>query len=212
EVGENVFEILIIAENGDKKDFTLTINRLKEVHFTDTQDHWANDYIKTAYRNGWFKGYSDEEFGPDNHLTRMQSASLFVRILELTESSGVPFTDINSVEAETIEELKRAYANGIVNGYPDRTFKPYADVTRAQFALMIYRTYEKVTGERFVPKEAANFPDVATYDEETKNAINMLVELGIAEGADGKFMPNDPATRAHAAKMLVNFKKVLDEA
>lgn len=210
EEGENVFDIVITTENGEEHQFTITIERLKEVNFTDTETHWANDYIKTAYRNGWFKGHTPDQFGPDNHLTRMQSASLFVRILKLTESADVPFKDIKSIEADIMEELRKAYANGIVGGYEDMTFKPYSNVTRAQFALMIYRTYEKITGTRYTPKGEANFPDISGYDEETRNAIAMLVELGIAEGSDGNFLPNNPASRAHAAKMLVNFKDVLD--
>lgn len=49
-----------------------------------------------------------------------------------------------------------------------------------------------------------------TIHEETQKAIAMLVELGIAEGDNGEFKPNNRATRAHAAKLLVNFKEVLD--
>lgn len=209
EEGENVFEIVIIAENGNEQTYLLTINRLQTVPFPDIKDHWAEEYIKEAYRNGWLKGYPNGDFGPEDNVTRIQAASLFVRILELTERSAVSFTDIQGVEDETVEELELAYANGIVNGFPDQKFKPYQAVTRAQLALMIYRSYEKMTGTFYEPKQPANFPDITHNDEETQNAIAMLVELGIAEGSEGKFLPNDDTTRAHVAKMLVNYDEVL---
>ncbi|WP_161956455.1 cadherin-like beta sandwich domain-containing protein [Metasolibacillus fluoroglycofenilyticus] len=207
--GENTIEIVVHAEDGKEKVYTLMIKRLKVAPFSDINGHWAEEYIKEAYRNGWFKGYPNGDFGPDNHVTRMQAASLIVRVLRLTERSTVSFTDIHGIELETLEELERAYANGVIHGFSDETFKPNADVTRAQLALMIYRSYEKMTGMAYEPKQQANFPDIALYDEETQKAIAMLVELGIAEGSGGMFLPKNQATRAHAAKMLVNYKKIL---
>lgn len=210
EEGENTIELVVRAENGEEKRYVLTINRLKIIPFPDIENHWAKDYIKTSYRNGWFKGYSNGDFGPENHVTRMQIASLFVRILGLTERAAIPFTDIHRIEAVTLEELEKAYANGVVNGFTDETFKPYQAVTRAQLARMMYRSFEKVTGAPYQPKQLADIPDIHRYDQETQDAIAMLVELGIAEGSEGNFLPNNRAKRAHAAKMLVNFKEVLD--
>lgn len=147
---------------------------------------------------------------PKMMLRVMQIASLFVRILGLTGRVEVPFPDIHRFEAETLEELEKAYATGVVNGFLDGTFKPHQAVTRAQLARMMYRSFEKMTGEPYQPKQLADFPDIYRYDQETQDAISMLVELGIAEGSEGNFLPNNHATRAHAAKMLVNFKEVLD--
>lgn len=183
----------------------------KEAPFSDVATHWEKMNIITAYENGWFNGYEDGEFKPNDPVTRIQSASLFTRILGLTERKEVPFTDVRTIEAETKEELEQAYANGVINGYEDNTFKPYQKVTRAQLALMIYRSYEIVTGTPYEPKQAADFPDIGGYNEETKTAIAMLKELDIISGNEkGEFNPGSQASRAHAAKMLVNYKEVLD--
>ncbi|MFJ7952516.1 S-layer homology domain-containing protein [Lysinibacillus sp. NPDC096418] len=48
-------------------------------------------------------------------------------------------------------------------------------------------------------------------DEETKEAIFMLHELGVADGSEGNFVPGKPITRAQAAKILVNTTKILDQ-
>jgi|GEM_PF-6432258 len=182
---------------------------LEEVPFTDIAGHWAEGDIKKSYWEKLFYGYPDKTFRPDDQISRMEITSVLVRLLELDEQRQVPFVDVQLIGNEAMKELEKAYANGLIKGYSDQTFKPYEEVTRAHLALIFYRTYEKVNGTPYKPKPLAYFSDLAGYDQETQNAIAMLVELKIAEGSDGKFMPNDQATRAEAATMLVKFKEVL---
>ena len=70
---------------------------------------------------------------------------------------------------------------------------------------MLTRTYELVKGKQYVATELAPFTDIGNLDAETKNAITMLYIFKIADGSDGKYMPNDPTTRGQAAKIFVNF-------
>ena len=207
--GKNIFEIMIFAENGDKQTYALSVNRLDKVPFTDIAGHWAEGYIKKTYWDKMFYGYSDQTFRPDNPISRMEVTSVLVRLLQLDERKKVPFTDVQSLGKDAMEELEKAYANGVVKGYPDQTFKSYADVTRAHLALIFYRTYEKVNGTPYQPRQLAFFPDITGYDQEMQHAIAMLVELQIAEGSGGNFMPNEQATRAQVAKMLVYLKEEL---
>ncbi|GAA0377773.1 leucine-rich repeat protein [Bacillus horti] len=207
--GKNIFDIVIIAENGAEQAYTIILNQLEKVPFTDIAGHWAEGYIKKTYWGKMFYGYSDKTFRPDDQISRMEVTSVLVRLLELDEQKQVPFIDVQSIGKDAMKELEKAYTNGMVKGYLDQTFKPYADVTRAHLALIFYRTYEKLNRTPYKPKQLTYFPDIAGYDQETQNAIAMLVELKIAEGSGGKFMPNDQVTRAQAAKMLVNFKEVL---
>ena len=182
----------------------------KKVPFEDTENHWAKDFIEEAYLNDWFKGYSDTKFGPDKNLTRIQTASLFTRVLNLKDYKAVSFKDIKGIEASTIKELEAAFAANIIRGYEDNTFKPYQEISRAHIALMVSRVYEQATGQAYKPDEATSFPDIGHYDKETQDAILMLKELGIVDGdEDGNFNPGDTTTRAHAAKMLINLNQVL---
>ncbi|QNK60334.1 leucine-rich repeat protein [Paenibacillus sp. PAMC21692] len=207
--GKNMIDIVIFAENGDEKTYSITVNRLAKVPFTDIAGHWAESYIKKTYWERLFYGYSDQSFRPDEPISRMEVTSLFVRLLELDEQKQVPFSDVQSIGKDSMEELEKAYAIGMVKGYPDQTFNPFADVSRAHLALIFYRTYDKVNGTPYEPRQLAYFSDTAGYDQETQNAIAMLVEIKIAEGSDGNFRPDDQATRAQAAKMFVKFKEVL---
>ena len=70
---------------------------------------------------------------------------------------------------------------------------------------MLTRTYKVATGNQYVATELAPFTDIGNLDTETKNAISMLYTFKIADGSNGKYMPNDPTTRGQAAKIFVNF-------
>uniref|UniRef100_UPI00187D63DF S-layer homology domain-containing protein n=1 Tax=Metasolibacillus meyeri TaxID=1071052 RepID=UPI00187D63DF len=120
-----------------------------------------------------------------------------------------PFSDVGNYAAATQAEIAAIFAAGIAKG-TDGKYMPSGEITRAQLALMLYRAYEYATGEKYVPQGNATFADLGKYNEETLVAIAMLQELGIASGDQGKFMPTAQATRAHAAKMVIEFLEVID--
>ncbi len=178
--------------------------------FSDIQEHWAASYIQKAAALGMIKGYEDGTFKPNAGLTRSQAVSLIVRGLGLTTDEAAPFTDISKYAAETQAEIAAAYKYGIVKGN-DGAFRPSDKVTRAQLALMIQRAYEAKTGKKYEVTNQAPFSDFGGYDQETINAISMLHELKIVDGNNGQFLPTQPTTRAHIAKMLVNFIEGLEK-
>jgi len=50
--------------------------------FTDiAPQHWAVDYINSAYSRGWILGYGDSTFRPDNAITRAETITLINRVL-----------------------------------------------------------------------------------------------------------------------------------
>ena len=54
-----------------------------DIDFSDfDSSHWAYDTVRKAVRKEYIKGYPDETFKPDNHITRAESVSLVNRILE----------------------------------------------------------------------------------------------------------------------------------
>jgi len=172
--------------------------------FTDIDNHWAKSFIEQAVEAGIVKGYADGTFKPEKALSRAEAASLLVRVLGLTADQAAPFTDIQQYNENTQAEIAAAYQFGIVKG-SNGLFKPGEQVTRAHLALMVKRAYELVTGAPYTSSETAPYSDIAGLDAETKTAISMLHQFSIVDGADGKFMPNAPTTRAQAAKIFVNY-------
>ncbi|MFJ7841539.1 S-layer homology domain-containing protein [Lysinibacillus sphaericus] len=196
------------AGNESVQSPTATFTTGSKVQFLDIENHWAKEFIQKAAERGMMKGYADGTFRPEQNITRAQAAAMLVRSLGLTTTSKAPFTDIASYDAETQSEIAAAYAHGLVKG-ADGKFNPSQPITRAQLALMMNRAYEKQFNQTYVVKNQTPFTDITSYNDETKNAITMLYELGIVAGSEGRFSPEAPTKRSHAAKILVNFSERL---
>ncbi|TEB13890.1 Cellulosome-anchoring protein precursor [Pelotomaculum sp. FP] len=109
--------------------------------FADTQEHWAKDSISTASFQGIVDGYSDAAFGPDDPVTREQAAVMVVKAAKLAAplSNGTSFTDSAEISGWAAGAVAVATQNGVINGYPDNTFRPKADTTRAEAVTIIVK-------------------------------------------------------------------------
>ncbi|WP_141505310.1 InlB B-repeat-containing protein [Paenibacillus luteus] len=106
------------------------------------------------------------------------------------------FTDIAGHWAEA--SIKDAVQRGIVLGYTDGTFRPHAQITRAEFATMLAGALQlKVEGT------ALAFTDEAEIAAWAKTAIAHTVAAGITVGyADGSFRPSASISRAELTVMI----------
>lgn len=109
----------------------------------------------------------------------------------------VSFNDLDNAEwaKETIVEWVE---RGLISGYEDGTFRPNQEVTRAEYAKMIFNAYELETDGK------KDFTDILEsdwhYEIITKKAF-----LGYINGyPDGTFRPDSPITRAEAATIIFN--------
>lgn len=65
-------------------------------------DHWAVEYIKTAVENGWFVGYLDGTFRPNNTITLEEAATVALRLLGYTSedlAGSYPTAQLSKFEA-----------------------------------------------------------------------------------------------------------------
>lgn len=106
--------------------------------FADTIGHWASDYIATAEANGLVSGYDASTFGPDDLITREQTAVMIVKAAGLTMiSEETSFADNTGISGWAKDAVATAAANGLVKGYPDNTFRPLGSATRAEAVTVI---------------------------------------------------------------------------
>ena len=93
-----------------------------------------------------------------------------------------------------------------MQGYPDGTFRPTADMTRAEAAQMFYN----LLLNRNPGSETISFTDVAA-DAWYAEAVNALAEIEILTGyEDGTFRPDNTITRAEFAAMAIRFAELAD--
>lgn len=108
--------------------------------FDDTANHWAKDYVAVAASYGIVSGYNDTTFGVDDYITREQMASMIARAKGLTTIGGAnSFTDGDTISDWARDAVSITASNGIINGYPDGTFKPKANATRAEAVTVIVK-------------------------------------------------------------------------
>lgn len=114
-----------------------TANQSKPA-FTDA-DGWYNASINAVVEAGYMKGYPDGTFKPDQAITRAEFAQLLSYFLS-DESVANPFADTANNWAK--HAIDKAFAQNIVKGYGNHTFRPEAQITRAESIAMINRTFK----------------------------------------------------------------------
>ncbi len=106
--------------------------------FDDTTNHWARDYITTAYDAGIAAGYNEHSFGPEDLITREQMAVMIAKAATIEViAAEIPFKDSGETSAWARDALTAVAQKGIMQGYPDGTFNPRQNATRAEATMVI---------------------------------------------------------------------------
>lgn len=135
-----------------------------ESGFTDVDaGDWYNNAVATMANAGVVNGYEDGAFRPDAPITRAEFAAMAVRFYESeAEIDHDAFSDIASSWAR--DEINLAHALDIVGGYSDGTFRPNANITRAEAVTII----NNVLGRE--PDAANLHPDMKVWDDNSPDA------------------------------------------
>ena len=107
--------------------------------FSDcSADQWYARAVAWASENGYFRGYEDGTFGPNDTITREQFAVVFWRIQDSVDSdqSLAEFPDAGSVSGFATEGVEWAVEEGIINGTDDGELAPNKGLSRAEAAAM----------------------------------------------------------------------------
>ena len=92
-------------------------------------------------------------------------------------------------------EIDKLATNDIVVGYPDRLFKPSRSISRAEFATMLVKGFDK---DMYSCAPEKLFSDVPA-NHWANSAITVAVHNDLLKGyPNGKFMPNHNVTRVEA--------------
>ena len=158
----------------------------------------AKPALNTADHYAYLMGYPDGTVRPGGSITRAEATTIFFRLL--TEESRSQFwatenrySDVSAGQwyNNAVSTMTRA---GIVNGYPDGTFRPNAPITRAEMAKII-ALFAKLE------PSAERFPDTAGHWAEPY--IRLAAGSGWIEGyPDGTFRPDRAITRAETVTMI----------
>lgn len=176
---------LVKAGDGTIKEWTVNTSVLNQLT------------IPAAGHTAYIKGYPDGNFGPDRGITRAEMATILSRLVGgnmTTITSSYPDVGGRHWANQAIEIVTSL---GLMKGYPDRTFKPEAIITRAEMATVIARWF-KIQGIGEAPYSDV----VGSWARENIGGIH---RAGIMIGyPDGTFRPEVLLTRAEAVTSINN--------
>ena len=175
-----IFFRLLTDEARDQ--FWMTTNDFPDV----AADAWYNNAISTMVNAGIIQGYEDGTFRPNDNITRAEFAAIASRFM----SSGYDveedlFTDISGHWAR--ENINDAAMTKWINGYPDGTFLPDNDITRAEAVTLVNNVLRRAPDADHMLDSMIKWPDnmdtSAWYYEAMQEATNSH-DYDMFEGAE----------------------------
>ena len=148
---------------------------------------WGADAVDFATSHELFNGTSATSFSPNAAMTR----GMIVTVLSRLEG-------VDTTKSSTWYEAGRQWS--MENGISDGT-NMEGSLTREQLATMLYR----YAGSPAVSGTITGFVDAASVSDWALDAMSWTVENGIITGSNGKLNPQNNATRAEVAAMLMRF-------
>ncbi len=176
--------------------------------FTDVKtDAWYADAVCYALAHGIMSGTGKTTFAPNAVTTRAMLVQVLYNIegKPQTDDSDFPLNDVKDGEWYH-DAVVWAYSNKIVSGTGDTTFSPLSDITREQFAVILYN-YAKYKGYdvKIEVISPIYFKDENSISSYAASAFLWAREKGIILGSGQYLMPKNGATRAEMAAMLMRF-------
>lgn len=128
--------------------FRLLRDEVRDGAFTTSNSYsdvaygkWYNNPISTMSALGIITGYPDGTFKPNKPITRAEFAAIAARFDETQSGKSATFSDV--IGHWAVKEIGIAYYNDWIKGYPDGTFKPDQNITRAEAMTLINRVLER---------------------------------------------------------------------
>lgn len=176
----------------------------KRNSFSDVDaGHWANAAISSLTERGIISGRGDGVFEPESLVTRAEFLKLLVSAFDLLDTTAsCAFSDA-TLDDWYYPYVASAFQQGICMGYPDGSCGASQTLTREEMATLTYRLLLSQRLTVTTQADELSYTDAALISEYAKNSVAMMSALAMIRGlGDGRFGPQQPATRAQAAQLV----------
>ncbi len=120
----------------------LKTDKKMDISFSDVgKSEWFYDEVRKSVSSGFFSGYENNTFRPNNPIKREEVAKVVNSAMTTggVEGEGATLlSDYNSIQEWAKPSVNAVYNKGYILGYPDRTYKPSRALTRAEAVKIIY--------------------------------------------------------------------------
>ena len=156
--------------------------------FSDVaKSDWFADAVAYVTDKGLMNGTGSDTFSPNASTTRGMLMTVLARYAGEDTTGGSPWYQ---------KGMNWAKAKGVSDGT-----NPEVNITREQLVTMLYR----YAGSPATNGSLDNFSDAASVSSYAVNAMQWAVANGIVNGSNGKLNPQNNATRAQVAAILMRF-------
>ena len=149
--------------------------------------NWYADAVKYVTDKGLMNGTDDNQFSPSATTTRAMLMTVLARYAGEDTTGGATWYE---------KGMNWAKAKGVSDGT-----NPNANITREQLVTMMYR----YAGSPKADGKLDSFSDAASVSTYAADAMQWAVANGIVNGSNGKLNPQNNATRAQVAVILMRF-------
>ena len=156
--------------------------------FSDVaKSDWFADAVAYVTEKGLMNGTGRDTFSPNASTTRGMLMTVLARYAGADTTGGATWYE---------KGMNWAKANGVSDGT-----NPTVNITREQLVTMLYR----YAGSPAANGSLDSFSDAASVSSYAVNAMQWAVANGIVNGSNGKLNPQNNATRAEVAAILMRF-------
>ena len=148
---------------------------------------WYADAVKYVSDKGLMSGTGSDKFAPSATTTRAMLMTVLARYAGEDTTGGATWYE---------KGMEWAKAKGVSDGT-----NPNANITREQLVTMMYR----YAGSPKADGKLDSFSDAASVSTYAADAMQWAVANGIVNGSNGKLNPQNNATRAEVAAILMRF-------
>ena len=150
--------------------YRLLTDPARDAYFTDKNNfpdvesgRWSNKAISTLSNADIISGYpEDGTFRPANPITRAEFASIVSRFDSLNYNGDNKFNDISGHWASNF--INAASEKGWISGYPDGSFKPQNNITRAEAITLINNVLNRHVDSEGLHEDAKKWSDMKESD------------------------------------------------
>ena len=148
---------------------------------------WFADAVAYVTDKGLMNGTGSDTFSPNASTTRGMLMTVLARYAGEDTTGGAPWYQ---------KGMEWAKAHGVSDGT-----NPEVNITREQLVTMLYR----YAGSPAASGSLTGFADASSVSSYAVNAMQWAVANGIVNGSNGKLNPQNNATRAQVAAILMRF-------
>ena len=120
----------------------MKIEITENINFSDVRENeWFYKEIQKSVAAGFFSGYENNTFRPNNPIKREEVAKVVAGAITTGNIDGEGATllkDYSTIQEWAKDSVNTVYNKGYILGYPDKTYMPSKALTRAEAVKIIF--------------------------------------------------------------------------